>query len=1008
MADLEALARQFGGSSVSVGPATIDADALAKQFGGTVVRQNVNAEPQKTFGGFAGNVYRDVPALYGELAHAVTNPTETVKGITKLLAGAALHTITPEGVKQIGDFFNNEESLKNAMNIASAVGGEYKKNFGSVEGAMNYAYKQPAHFLADISTLLSGGGALVSKAGTVAKLAPAVAFTGALSETPIVSKAAIAAAPVAQPIAKAGTVLQKTGDVAQTVGKYTNPLLPLGPAVSLTGKALNIPLQGAYNVVEPFLSNNPRLGGLLPESLRIPLGTEAIKLRGYLSALENDPVKVDAAIKMLQAGKTIEQVAVDLNSSGLASFANTSRYASTGVRNRYNERDMLTEANQVNRLAGATENLNALNQANLPVSNVSPNAPRRAVNQALSAEAQALENQKLARANQLTVEQQAAVDALAAQQAAVTGNVVNVSQLETGKALADANAAILKNTTETVTQPAYTAAFAASPKATIDVSNLANVAKGQLGDLLTQLKGMAPNAAALLEEYGPKTQVINMGDGATTTIPVKAKPITLEDAHKIRQAINMDRAALKGSTESAANIARLRLGQLYDEVNNSIKAGTSPEAFKLFEEANNLFKERIVNVYRTGQPANLTRQSTLNQPMLLPENIVSTALKSEGNTRDFLKIYGQDPAALQTLKTGVEDLYRQEVLKPGAGANAHATFMFNNEKQLAALDQAGMGIRSRLNTIGEDLGKVKVGEETLKEAKKALPDVIKAEFATQDEALKLLSKTLNFKNINDLRSKVIADPMAMDMTLRRLDAPAKASLARGVMQDAMSGVMSSKAGSGAAALEHLTSNKNTIMTALKAHNPKTAAKIFDDAKQMADVYRLVEETGNKLNVKPGTVNALTTAKNLDKLTQGLPEVRAVVEQIQQEIKQGADFKTLAEQGRAAGGGSIELLSNSMPANPSGFFGKEWTVANYVIRRLKGSVDNKLAVEIANELLTSESAAAMLSKAQAREAKISKIREPIKAAAKTTLNALPGAALGVTQLNPQQNQNALAR
>ena len=68
------------------------------------VRQNVGAEPQKTFGGFASNVYRDVPALYGELVHAVTNPTQTVKGITKLLAGATLHTITPEGVKQIGDF----------------------------------------------------------------------------------------------------------------------------------------------------------------------------------------------------------------------------------------------------------------------------------------------------------------------------------------------------------------------------------------------------------------------------------------------------------------------------------------------------------------------------------------------------------------------------------------------------------------------------------------------------------------------------------------------------------------------------------------------------------------------------------------------------------------------------------------------------------------------------------------------------------------------------------------
>ena len=58
MADLDALAKQFGGSSVSVGSTTIDADALARQFGGTAVRQNVGAEPQKTFTGFAGNVVK--------------------------------------------------------------------------------------------------------------------------------------------------------------------------------------------------------------------------------------------------------------------------------------------------------------------------------------------------------------------------------------------------------------------------------------------------------------------------------------------------------------------------------------------------------------------------------------------------------------------------------------------------------------------------------------------------------------------------------------------------------------------------------------------------------------------------------------------------------------------------------------------------------------------------------------------------------------------------------------
>lgn len=946
--DYEALAKQFGGSTAPPSVSNqVDYDELAKQFGGSTSRQNVTAEKPKTAGGFVSNVLSDYPNLYGELAHAVTSPYETAKGMGKLVSGAMYHTLTPDSVKQIGAFFNDEKGVKEAMDVASAVGGEYAKNFGSVEGALNYAYKHPAHFLADVATLLTGGAGAVSKVGKVAQLAPAATFAGGLSEVPTVSKLANLAAPIARPVAKAGEVLQNIGAGAEKVGNIINPLAPVGYGVEKSAQALSYPVAGLYNLAAPLFDKGA-----------------GVKARGYLEALGNDPAKIDAAIKMLQQGKTIEETAVALNSSGLASFARTAQDSSTVIKDLYTAREAALKTNQVNRLFQESTNLNALNQANMPVSQVSPNAPRRAINQALSAEEQAL----------------------AAKQAKITGNVANVSQVDIGTQLANANDAILANTKATVTGPAYDAAFAASPKATINVSNLAMAAKGQVGDLLTQLKGLAPNASALLEEYGPKQVNVNMGEGIIAKAPAEPKLITLEDAHKIRQAINIDRAALKGSTEAAANTTRLRLNQLYDEVNKSIKAGTSPEAFKLFEDANNLFKERIIGVHRTGSPTNLGRTSTLNQPMLVGEDIVPKLLSSEGETRQFLKIYGQDPASLKTIATGVEDLYRQQVLKPGAGADAHASFMAKNEKQLAALDEAGAGIRSRLNAIDKDLGVVRAGEQ----------------------ALDLAAKTLKFKNTNDLRAAVVKDPAAMNMALSRMDDPAKSALARGVMQDVMSDVMSGKSGSGVKALENLNKNESTIMAALKAHNPKTAAKTFADAKQMADLYRLVEETGNKLTTTPGTVNALTTAKNIDKLTQGLPEVRAAVQKIQQELQTGADFEKLAIQGKAAGGGASKLLTEEIGKQPTGFFGHTWSVANLIINRLKGAVDNKLAVEIAQELINSETAAAALSKAQARDIKVTAIKEPIKAGAKATVNALSSPAAGAAvQLN-QQNQNALAR
>jgi len=882
------------------------------------VRQNVAAEQPRSLGGFGRNVVKSSGELLGGVYHAVTNPIETVSTIGKIATGAMLHTLTPESVKQIDEFFG-DKSTKEMMDLANAVGGMYKDRYGSLDALTNTLYTDPAGALGDMSMLFSGAGGAVTKAGKVAQIAPVV----------------------------------KAGEALSTVGKYTNPLLPVeagvkiaaaNPIVQKAGSVAVAPFKAAYNLAEPLM----------------PGGAANIKARGYLEALDNDPAKISAAIQMLQQGKTIEETAVALNSSGLASFARSTQDASTVIRDLYNARDAALKAGQANQLANATTNLNALNEQNLPVSNVSPNAPRRAVNQTLSAEQQAL----------------------AAEQARIAGNVANVSQVDIGAQLAKTSEAIEQNVKQTVTGPAYTAAFEASPKANIDVSSLANVAKGQLDDLITQIKGLAPNAAALLNKYGTGKQVVNMGDGLTTTVSTKAKPITLEEAHQIRQAINIDRAALKGSIEPGANIARRNLNELYEALNGSIKAGTSPEAYKLFQNANELFKDRIVGVFRTGQPANLSRTSTLNQPMLVAEDIVPKMLSSEGNTRQFLKIYSQDPAAMKTIATGVEDLYRQQVLSPTAGSNAHASFMAKNEKQIAALDEAGAGIRSKLESINKDLSKVKASEE----------------------ALDLASKTLNFKNTNELRVAAVKDPMVMDMALKRMDAPAKKALARGVIQDAMAGVTSGKPGSGAKALENLTKNEETIMAALKAHDPKTAAKTFADAKQMADVYRLIEETGNKLPATTGTNNALTTAKNLDTLTQGLPEVRAVVQKIQQEIQTGADFEKLAAQGSTAGGGAVKLASEAVGKQPNVFFNKAATIANIVINRAKGKIDNKLAVEIARELHNSETAAAAFTKSQTKLDRDNKFKD----VATQSLNALTSpAALGANQIN-QINQNALAR
>jgi hypothetical protein len=271
---------------------------------------------------------------------------------------------------------------------------------------------------------------------------------------------------------------------------------------------------------------SPKIGKMVSGAANIVMPS-GLKTAGLAEVLNNDPVLMGQVKTLLEQGKTIDQAAAIVGSPGLAAFAKTARNATSATQMLYNDLAATLKATQTNQLAEATANVNALTQRNLPVATASPTAPRRAVKQALAEETATLQGQKTAMTGQLTAEQQAAENALAAQRQGIEGSIANVSQLETGQALAKANEKVLKNTQRTVTGPAYQAAFDAAPEATINLSGLAGVAKEQRGELLTQLKGLAPNSAALLERYGPKqVETIIQGVPVKQTIP--PAPITLE------------------------------------------------------------------------------------------------------------------------------------------------------------------------------------------------------------------------------------------------------------------------------------------------------------------------------------------------------------------------------------------------------------------------------------------------------------------------------------------------
>ena len=146
------------------------------------------------------------------------------------------------------------------------------------------------------------------------------------------------------------------------------------------------------------------------------------------------------------------------------------------------------------------------------------------------------------------------------------------------------------------------------------------------------------------------------------------------------------------------------------------------------------------------------------------------------------------------------------------------------------------------------------------------------------------------------------------------------------------------------------------------------------------------------------------------MTQGLPEVRAVVEAIQKELETNAKFETLAKQGTTAKGGANKLFSTEAGVPPAGVISGAMSIARIVFNRLRGKIDSKLAAEIGVELAHSSTAAEAFEKAATRTAK-----SELRAKAVTApLNALtsglksPFGAAVVNNLAPQSETRSNMR
>lgn len=160
---------------------------------------------------------------------------------------------------------------------------------------------------------------------------------------------------------------------------------------------------------------------------------------------------------------------------------------------------------------------------------------------------------------------------------------------------------------------------------------------------------------------------------------------------------------------------------------------------------------------------------------------------------------------------------------------------------------------------------------------------------------------------------------------------------------------------------------------------------------------------------PGTIKRATGQSRFDDLSQILtPEQLKVVQDVRADLARAKTAELQAQAARGAGP-NVNLMGTEVMGNvrAPNFINNVTTVANDLLRRLQGKLDQKLAIELAAEMIDPAAAAAALEKALVRQARGEKMAAPFKATGQAASKVLRTPA-AVNMLAPiSEAQNNLA-
>ena len=217
----------------TVAKAYQEAVAEEKSLPPVEVYANEGMPAERTVGGFLGNIGTSTGQFLTGVGQAVSHPVDTAKGVLDLGAGALQNALP----KALVDFVNKSETPEalaagqKAIEVANAVGGEYKQKYGSMEALTNTLYTDPVGAAADLSMLFTGGAGYFRGGAKVLEKAGArtkdLAGVRGIADT--LDKAAAYTNPMT-PIVKVGALPFKAG--AKGVGAVNNMLSPKTAALT--------------------------------------------------------------------------------------------------------------------------------------------------------------------------------------------------------------------------------------------------------------------------------------------------------------------------------------------------------------------------------------------------------------------------------------------------------------------------------------------------------------------------------------------------------------------------------------------------------------------------------------------------------------------------------------------------------------------------------------------------------------------------------------------------------